>query len=392
MMQRKIDPADQALIEDAIRRGMVRVIPRGVSQASVLEAAGEKPVHPYRRYGKPPSPVVAARRNLIKRLNHEGLTVAQIVEKTAATEITVRADIRLMGLVPNAPPKPPASPRKRGPKSTGQDKAAAKRAKAVSKGVAAVAAIRSEAKDRRRFKLTPVPKGKASHIAPKGMTGTLFQERVRDVVPGEPVLIDGASNSKIGGDVLVGWLKGAKIFTLTLEERATCPDYCPLWDACYGNGLNWSIRWRPGPALEAQIEDDVKRLCAKHGTILVRLHITGDFYSEAYVQMWNRLLWENPGLNVFGFTMHRDDSELGRIIGQIRGVDPKRFSIRHSGRSGPWGSITTDAVEWEKPMILDAAICPEQRGAMAGDGKGTHCGSCGLCWKGQATPIVFFLH
>ena len=384
MTNPKIDPADRALIDEALRQGRVRTIPRGVTQVSIMAATGQTAPHPYRT-GAPPSPFVAVRRNLIKRLHLEGLTVAEIVDRTAHNEALVRSDMRHSALTPN--------PRQRSCSAPAiADKALAKRVKSAAKRVQKVAAVRAEAKDRRRFKQAPVPLGKASHVAPKGMPGTMFRERVTDVIPGQPVLIDGANNAKIGGDVLVGHLKGARIFTLTLEERATCPDYCPLLRECYGNGMNWSVRWRHGAALESQIESDVKRLCAQHGTILVRLHILGDFYSLEYLAMWSRLLDENPGLNVFGFTMHREDTLMGCTVATIRRRDPKRFSVRHSGRSGPWGSITTDAVEWEKPMILDAAVCPEQRGAMAGDGKGTHCGSCGLCWKGMSTPIVFFLH
>ena len=268
------------------------------------------------------------------------------------------------------------------------DKAVAKRSAGVEKARGKLEQIR----DRRRFKDSPVPLGTPNRVVPKDTTGTVFTKMVRDVIPGQPVLIDGAMNSKIGGDVRRGWLKGAKIFTLTLEERATCPNYCPLWTTCYGSSMNWSIRWRPGAALEAQIEADVKRLTEKHGMILVRLHILGDFYSVEYVRFWDRLLKEYPGLNVFGFTAHRDQSPIGWAICEVRSRDPKRFSIRHSGRSGPWGSITTDLVEIDRPMILDVAMCPEQRDQMNGTGKGMHCGDCGLCWAGAPTPIGFFLH
>lgn len=50
----------------------------------------------------------------------------------------------------------------------------------------------------------------------------------------------------------------------------------------------------------------------------------------------------------------------------------------------------------DRPMIGDAVVCPEQRDAMNGSERATHCGSCGLCWKtgGNATgrPIAFVEH
>ena len=38
-----------------------------------------------------------------------------------------------------------------------------------------------------------------------------------------------SKNKKLGKVVKVGRLQGARIFTLTLEERATCPTTCAHW-------------------------------------------------------------------------------------------------------------------------------------------------------------------
>jgi hypothetical protein len=268
------------------------------------------------------------------------------------------------------------------------DKAGTKRKDRAERAVRKLGEIR----DRRRFKVNVVPLGEPRVIAPKATEGTIFPSMVKDVVPGQPVLLDGASNAKIGGDVLVGWLKGARIVTLTLEERATCPRSCALWQECYGNTLNWSVRWRPGESLERQIEADVIDLLDRFGKVLVRLHITGDFYSMGYLALWARLLDEHPSLAVFGFTAHPDTSPMGAAIAKVRDRDPRRFSIRHSGRSGSWGSVTTPLVEIDAPMVFDVAMCPEQRDAMKGSPDKMHCGACGLCWKGQPTPIGFYQH
>lgn len=205
-------------------------------------------------------------------------------------------------------------------------------------------------KDRRRFKTAPVPMGDPARIVEASATSTMFPTRVFQPSPGSPVLIDGSSNSKIGGDVLVGSLKGAKIYTLTLEERATCPTSCLLWRGCYGNTMQHPRRWRHGPDLEAQLEREAHELVHRDGRVLVRLHVLGDFYSIDYVALWERLLLDLPKLHVFGFSAWPENTEIG-----------------------------------------DAIVCPEQRDAMDGGKRGTHCGTCAFCWSCDK-PLAFVEH
>jgi hypothetical protein len=73
---------------------------------------------------------------------------------------------------------------------------------------------------------------------------TIFPTTVNEV--GHPRLkrlLKGGENSrKIGKTVTKGKLKGFPIFTLTLEERATCPRTCEVFDSCYGNGMPYAQR------------------------------------------------------------------------------------------------------------------------------------------------------
>ena len=243
-------------------------------------------------------------------------------------------------------------------------------------------------RDRRRFKLTPVPLGEGGVEAAPDATGTIFPSRVFEVGD-ESVLKDGAHNSKIGGDVLVGRLKGAKIFTLTPEERATCPRSCEVWTSCYGNSMPHSRRWKRGLVLERKLIEEVDALCAQHEKVLIRLHVLGDFYSVEYVRLWDWLLQAHPNLYVFGFTAHRKGTEIGDYLELMRKGN-ERFFVRTSGYCGPWGSFVID-FPTEMPRLGTAVVCPEQRTAMNGEGKADHCGNCGLCWAGD-TPIVFVKH
>src|SRR5262249_10851032 len=58
-----------------------------------------------------------------------------------------------------------------------------------------------------------------------------------------PSVLKSAVNSrKIGGEILKGRWRGLPAYTLTLEERATCPTTCRHWRSCYGNKMQWADR------------------------------------------------------------------------------------------------------------------------------------------------------
>lgn len=272
------------------------------------------------------------------------------------------------------------------------DKASAKRYARVEKARAKVQGIR----DRRRFKTAPVPTGEVRVVVSEDTSGTIFPKTVLEWSPeiDEEIFKDGANNSKIGGDVLVGRLRGAKIFTLALEERATCPRSCHMWTKCMGNACHLTRRWKDTPALREAIARDLDAMCAQHEKVLIRLHVLGDFVDGAYLGLWEDALDRNDNLNVFGFTAHRPDSDMGRAIAMVRGDFGMRFAIRHSGTEGQWGCTTIDHPT-EAPHIDRGSsrgiVCPEQRSAMGDIRDEVHCGSCGICWKSQS-EIVFIEH
>ena len=257
----------------------------------------------------------------------------------------------------------------------------------------------AQVQDRRRFKQVPVPMGDAKFNLAEDHGAVTAAEPLypnRVLHPDDPataedsIFKDGCHNSKIGGDVLVGRLKGARIFTLTLAERTTCPRTCVHWRSCYGNADPHARRWLPGPALEARIDREIAALCARHDQVLVRLHYLGDFYSADYVDLWAQLLTDHENLSAFGFTAHHPATELGALINAWRVEFGYRFAIRHSNLTGKWGSFTID-FPTARRRIGDAVVCPEQRDAMSGGHKLRHCGNCGLCWQADV-PVAFVEH
>lgn len=358
-----ISADERRMIDGAIEAGRVTRIP---------EATGARRE---RRMGRQPDPKVAERREGVLSAINSGQTVSEAADALGLAVATVRADI--------------AQLRKQGHtiallRSSGGDRAVTKKLAVAERKTASV-------RDRRRFKVAPVPMGTPAFLVPSDTKGSRFPDRVFDPDGSELVLKDGANSCKIGGDVLVGRLKGAYIATLTLEERATCPRDCALWRSCYGNGMQHARRWRAGQALEDQLREEVALACEKNRAVLIRLHVLGDFYSWRYLCLWAELLDTHDNLHAFGFTAWKPGTKIGDGIARLRGVYPDRFMIRHSGMTGKWGAFTLD-FPTEAKTIGDAVVCPEQVSAMNGHpNKAKHCGNCAVCWQTDR-PIAFVEH
>ena len=201
-----------------------------------------------------------------------------------------------------------------------------------------------------------------------------------------PALLDrllkgGENNRKIGGDVMKGHLRGAKVFTLSLEERATCPRTCALWRSCYGNVMNWPARIQPDQDLIPLLEAELRKLHARHQRMLIRLHVLGDFFSVDYVLFWHRMLRLLPGLHVYGYTA-RNGCPIAHAIREMN--EHPRCWIRFSdGDEGQFRAVTVDSID--QAEAAGAIVCPVQTDRVS------CCGACALCW---ATPktIAFLRH
>jgi len=217
---------------------------------------------------------------------------------------------------------------------------------------------------------------------------TLFPSTVADPAAQANVLISGANSPKLGDCVVKGPWAGLPIYSLTLEERATCPRSCHVWRECYGNGMPMARRHRHGPELIAAIDTNLRKLLDVHEQgIVVRLHQLGDFYDNPYVAAWWMWLNELRALRVFGYTAHPKKSKIGLAIGELNHSFPDRCAIRFSAAEPqPMGATTIRRKD--RGRVGEGIVCPAQTDDTA------CCGSCGLCWHPEARDktIVFMLH
>lgn len=230
------------------------------------------------------------------------------------------------------------------------------------------------------------PKGSRvvlSELHPANRSGrTIFASRVFDPSEVQRVLKDGHQSRKIGKFVTKGARRGWPIFTLTLEERATCPRTCLAWSFCYGNSMQAAERIVAGAELERALWQELGELQRQHSAgFMVRLHVLGDFYSLGYVRLWKRALSAFPALHVFGFTARdpRQD-EIGIVLRRMASADWRRFAVRFSGMPG-----TMLGSQLMPDHHVKAIQCPAQTGAA------DCCASCALCWNSERS-IAFARH
>ncbi|WP_029002761.1 hypothetical protein [Azorhizobium doebereinerae] len=198
------------------------------------------------------------------------------------------------------------------------------------------------------------------------------------------LLVSGKNHWKIGERIMKGPWSGFPVFTLTLEERATCPSSCRHWRSCYGNHMHHANRVEHGADMEERLAAEVAVLSFRYPAgFAVRLHVLGDFYSVGYVKLWAALLDRHSELHVFGFSA-RWQVEKDPIAAALVALVKKRwarFAIRFS--NAPIDECSTITVEHPLQVPDDAILCPQQVG------KTDSCSTCALCWS--STKRISFL-
>jgi hypothetical protein len=223
------------------------------------------------------------------------------------------------------------------------------------------------------------------------LTRTKYLKSVRPAptVPaqgsGLRVLKDGSGNQKLGGKITKGPFRGMRLYTLTLEERATCPTDCQNLARCYGDGMPFAFRYQVGPELLEALTADLAVLTAQRGRYCVRLHILGDFFSVAYVAWWRAALVGHPGLHLYGYTHWRHGTPIGDAVTGLVAAAPDRVAFRRSdGQDAGDPLPKAYTVDLDQVAVSGSVLCPEQT-------HGVQCGACGLCMN-QHTNVSFIDH
>ena len=181
------------------------------------------------------------------------------------------------------------------------------------------------------------------------------------------------------------WI-GFPVYSLTLEERATCPTSCHHWRSCYGNRMQYADRVAAGADLEWRLPREVALLSTYHPNgFAVRLHVLGDFYSVEYVGLWRDMLARHRALHIFGYSARWQEGDpIADALMAMVDQQWDRFAIRFSNAPE---SARPATISVEHPLQVpdDATLCPEQVG------KTESCSTCALCWQSKKR-VAFLQH
>lgn len=219
-----------------------------------------------------------------------------------------------------------------------------------------------------------------AHPALIGKGRTLFIKQVKSPTKVSRLLQPATTNAKLGagGKVISkGKWKGMPMYSLSLQERATCPTTCSQWRNCYGNNMPFANRIdHTSEGFLTLLSQEVQSLSTKHpGGFVIRLHVLGDFYSVKYVNFWASLLKKYSNLRCFGYTHRLPNTPIGRTIMALNTLGAY---VRWSDQGG--------AMSANCPPKPGDIVCPEQTGKTAG------CTTCGLCWASDKISIGFITH
>ena len=193
------------------------------------------------------------------------------------------------------------------------------------------------------------------------------------------ILKPSSNNAKLGYIVSKGKHRGKRIYSVSLQERATCPTSCHHWEDCYGDNMPFALRYDTKGLMQA-ISKQLETLMKKHKQgILVRLHVLGDFYSVPYVRFWaDQMIKYGDKLAIFGYTARNK----GKIYNEIRLLN-MRFSERcviRLSRNEEFDIMDAfQSYAAEESFEGKSFDCPEQVG------KVKSCADCSLCWTTQKT-------
>ena len=212
-------------------------------------------------------------------------------------------------------------------------------------------------------------------------TGTIYK---KNVFPSSKyqfkIIKQVTTQAKLGKWVTKGRLKGARMYTVTFEERKTCPKSCFHWNDCYGNTMPFAHRVSTNKTTMLKMWRELTEINKKPYPILIRLHVLGDFYSVEYVQFWRMVFDTFENIYCYGYTAYKPSTPIGKAIKKLRDSHWERFAIRYSNM--PHVELSANSED----MGVEGIVCPEQLGATK------DCGTCGLCWTKTKDNIIFKTH
>lgn len=164
-----------------------------------------------------------------------------------------------------------------------------------------------------------------------------------------------------------------------LQQQYTNTD--AAWNASY-NLASWDIA-----AYEVITRLQLMKLKPIGG--IMRLHVSGDFFSVEYVKCWQRMMQDHPHVTFFAYTRSWRVQAIWNAL--IEAATFPNFTLWLStdpstvGEHVPEGYRVATIMDKGVKRLDKFATCPEQLKLKA------NCESCGLCWKAKPGARLAFI-
>ncbi len=200
---------------------------------------------------------------------------------------------------------------------------------------------------------------------------------------------------------------GKRIHTFSLEAGVTCGGKTKLCTKhCYAakgffcmpsvlEGYRRNLKASERADFVAVMVTEIR----EKGCTVVRIHVSGDFYSAEYVGKWMEIIRQCPGVRFYAYTRSWRVAEIRPELVQLSHLRNVRLWFSCDSESGTpkrvpkrvrlaWMQTEHDdargdlifRVEALRPVVAKriglTMVCPVENGVTK-----TDCGKCGVCWR-----------
>lgn len=202
---------------------------------------------------------------------------------------------------------------------------------------------------------------------------------------------------------------GEQIMHFDLPAVTTCPGRSPVCErVCYARSGRFHftnvverLEWCHRQSLRNDFERRLSREIRTRGVLVLRLHVSGDFYDACYAEKWLRVMQGQPHVRYYFYTRSWRVPEIEAVLRRMALLSCCRVWYSCDRDTGTPEEVPqgvrlaymqdTAAVEqsasvvfrtnatFGSPRIALPLVCPSD--TPQGRSGGANCGSCGHCWR-----------
>jgi hypothetical protein len=202
---------------------------------------------------------------------------------------------------------------------------------------------------------------------------------------------------------------GQSIFHFDLPAVVTCPGRSAVCErVCYARQSRFllpvvqeRLRWCYAQSRRADFVDRLVAEIRRKGALVVRPHVSGDFYDAAYAGKWLAVMRRCPRVRFYFYTRSWRKAAIALVLEQMAALRCCRVWYSIDDATGlpqrvPLGVRLAhlQVADGERPELVDlmfrvrrlrrqrislGLVCPSE--TPQGRSNDVNCGNCGRCWQ-----------